>query len=110
MILLSQFAKIESLLGELDRLGLTQEEQSRVLELVDEIFQHRLLSEVLNEFESEEKIRFLELLDQGSGEEIVGFIKTRVVNVEDRIKIIVEEIHSHVIEDISSINEDKFSI
>lgn len=103
MILLSQFAKIESLLGELDRLGLTKEEQSRVLELVDEIFQHRLLSEVLNELESEEKIRFFELVNLGGGVEIVDFIKTRVVNVEDRIKIIIEEIHSHVIEDISSI-------
>lgn len=102
-LIYGQFADLNTLHNSLRSLSLSEEELAEILNLVDEVFHTRLLHAILEELENEEKIRLLELVEIGSPIEVVDYVKAKVVNIEDKIRLVVEEVHIQVLEDISTI-------
>lgn len=90
----------------LDTLEFEEAEKEQILEMVDHIFHHRLLAVVLEELEGEEKLTFVELIDSGDHLSVVEFVKTKVVNLEEKIRITAQEVHQQIIEDILRVGED----
>ena len=100
-----QLADTQIVHSHLDKLEFVDSEKEQILEIVDHIFHHRLLAVVLEGLEGNEKITFIELVDSGNHIMVVDYIKTKVVNIEDKLKVLVEEVHQQVIEDILSASE-----
>ena len=100
-----QLADTQIIHSHLDKFEFEDSEKEQILEIVDHIFHHRLLAVVIEGLVEGEKITFIELVDSGNHLMVVDYIKTKVVNIEDKLKAVVEEVHQQVMEDILSAAE-----
>lgn len=96
----SYLIQIESLVIELDKMSLSDEEKMHLSNLLDSSLHHTILDAVLSELSEEDKRIFLNHLEKDDHTKIWQFLKKRVDNIEDKIKkaadSLMEELHKDI--------------
>lgn len=78
--------EIESIIIELDKLDLSQEQKIHLTGLIDSSLHHTVLDAVLSELSSQDKRVFLNYLKEDDHGKIWKFLNEKVDNIEDKIK------------------------
>ncbi|MEX0621914.1 MAG: hypothetical protein WD187_02890 [Candidatus Woykebacteria bacterium] len=95
-ILVEAYFKKDRIILELDTLEVHSEEKEKLLKVVDEIAQLRLLDAALEKLEEKDKQLFLEQLQGGSAQMAAQILREGIENVEEilleRAKVLEEEI------------------
>lgn len=78
--------EIESIIIELDKLDLSQEQKIHLTGLIDSSLHHTILDAVLSELTPSDKRVFLNHLKECDHSKIWKFLNEKVDNIEERIK------------------------
>lgn len=78
--------EIESIIVELDKMDLSGNEKLHLADLVDSSLHHTILDAVLSQLKDDDKIKFIEHLNDGNHDKIWKFLNEKVDNIEDKIK------------------------
>ncbi len=82
----SHLVEIESLIVELDKLDLSDEQRVHLASLIDSSLHHTILDAVLSELAPVDKKIFLTHLQENDHSKIWKFLNEKVENIEDKIK------------------------
>lgn len=82
----SHLIEIESIIVELDKLDLSQEQKIHLAGLIDSSLHHTILDAVLSELTPSDKRVFLNHLKEDDHSKIWKFLNEKVDNIEDKIK------------------------
>lgn len=78
--------EIESIIIELDKLDLSEEQKAHLAGLIDSSLHHTILDAVLSELTPSDKRVFLNHLKEDDHGKIWKFLNEKVDNIEDKIK------------------------
>lgn len=82
-------------------MDLSDEERDYLAALVDSSLHHAVLDEILSNLQGEDKKLFLALLEQDpENEKLMEFLKTKVEDIEDKIKRAADDLVAQMHEDI----------
>ena len=96
----SHLVTIDSVALELERLDMSEQERSHLLVLVDSTLHHMITQAVLDELSSEEKKVFLDHVQKGERDKVWQLFDTRTKKIEEKIKVISEELKKELSKDI----------
>jgi len=96
----SHIITVESLIVELDQMDLSDKEKLHLAHLLDETFHHTILDAVLSELTDEDKASFIKLHSANNNQEIMDFLISKVIKIEDKIKIAAEDLTMQLHKDI----------
>lgn len=96
----SHLIEIESIIVELDKMDLTDEQKLHLAGLIDSSLHHTVLDAVLSELSDADKQIFLNHLKEDSHSKIWQFLNEKVDNIEDKIKKAAEDLVKEMHEDI----------
>jgi hypothetical protein len=96
----SHLVTIDSIALELERLDMSEQERSHLLVLVDSTLHHTITQAVLDELSSEEKKVFLDHVQKGEHDKVWQLFDTRTKKIEEKIKVISEELKKELSKDI----------
>lgn len=82
----SHLIEIESIIIELDKLDLSEEQRYHLASLVDSSLHHTILDAILSELPESDKRVFLQHLSENDHDKIWKFLNEKVDNIEDKIK------------------------
>lgn len=91
---------IESLIVELDNMGLNMVQKNHLTYLIDSSLHHTILDAVLSQLKDDEKIVFLNHLKVNDHSKIWQFLNTKIDNIEDKIKKTAKDLKDELHEDI----------
>lgn len=103
----TQLIEVESLIIELDKLDLTEEQKSHLTYLIDSSLHHTLLDTILSLLSDADKRVFLKHLEENNHDKIWEFLNSRVDNIEDKIKLTAEELKKQLHADLKKVKEKK---
>jgi len=92
--------EIESIIIELDKLDLSEEQKIHLTGLIDSSLHHTILDAVLSELSPEDKKVFLNHLKDDDYSKIWQFLNEKVDNVEEKIKKTAEDLKRELHKDI----------
>lgn len=93
--------EIHTLTEKLDELDLKDNHKKHLSELIDSTIHHTVLDVILSSLSEEDKKLFIEKLRQDpNNQELMDFLKERVVDIEDQIRKAVKELKKELHEDI----------
>ncbi|OGY24537.1 MAG: hypothetical protein A2Y57_03285 [Candidatus Woykebacteria bacterium RBG_13_40_7b] len=99
-----QFIKIDDILMEIKELDLDTDEKKSCLELIDDIFYHKMLEKILSELKNEEdKIVFLRKAVSEPVEEAVEFLREKVASFEEKVSGDLNGLRGEIIEDLRAL-------
>jgi hypothetical protein len=101
------FFKKENIILELDRLDLKKGERERLLGLVDELVEYKLVNLVLEKLESRDKELFLEQLNAGSAEIFIEFLRGKIQDAEEILVEYSKNLESEILADIRELGAGK---
>lgn len=81
-------------------MDMTTEERKHLISLVEENLHHAILDSVLSELTNKDKQEFIELFAEGDDEKVWHLLKSRVDNIEDKIKKTADELKKELHKDI----------
>lgn len=96
----SHLIEIESIIVELDKMDLTDEQKAHLAGLIDSSLHHTVLDAVLSELTGADKKVFLQSLKEDDHGKIWQFLNEKVDNIEDKIKKAAEDLVKEMHEDI----------
>ncbi|MGH7246199.1 MAG: hypothetical protein ACREGI_04685 [Candidatus Levyibacteriota bacterium] len=104
----SHIVSSESITIALLDLEVSEEEKESLMLLADSTVYHAILDNILSELPETDKKLFLKHLQGDDMEKTWDFLKRRIINVEEKIKKIVKEVHVKLHDDIKEIkNREK---
>lgn len=92
--------EIESIIVELDKLDLSEEQKTHLAGLIDSSLHHTILDAVLSELSPQDKIVFLNHLQENDHSKIWKFLNEKVENIEDKIKKTAGDLKKELHEDL----------
>ena len=92
--------EVESIIVELDKMDLTQEQKSHLASLVDSSLHQTILDAILSELSDADKRAFIQHLDKADHEKIWRFLTEKVDGVEDKIKKAAGDLKKELHEDL----------
>lgn len=92
--------EIESLIIELDKMSLSDEEKIHLSNLLDSSLHHTILDAVLSELSDEDKRIFLNYLQKDDHNKIWKLLNEKVDNIEDKIKKCADDLKDQLKKDI----------
>ncbi len=92
--------EIESVIAELDKLDLSQEQKIHLTGLIDSSLHHTVLDAVLSELSPEDKRVFLNYLQEDDHGKIWKFLNEKVNNIEEKIKKAAQDLKSELHHDL----------
>lgn len=101
----SHLVETESLVIELNKLELTDDEKTHLLSIAESSLHHTVLDAILSELSSQDKTLFLHQLATENHEEIWKFINSKVDNIEEKIKKTADDLKKELHEDIVETRE-----
>lgn len=101
------FFKKENIILELDKLNLEKSERERLLGLVDELVEYKLVNLVLEKLESRDKELFLEQLSAGSAEIFIEFLRNKIQNAEEILVEHSKNLEAEILADIKELGASK---
>lgn len=96
----SHLIETQSIIVELDKLDLTDEQKTHLAGLIDSSLHHTVLDAVLSELSDADKKVFLQSLKEDDHGKIWQFLNEKVDNIEDKIKKAAEDLVKEMHEDI----------
>ena len=96
----THLVEIESIIIELDKLDLSQEQKIQLTTLIDSSLHHTILDAVLSELSPEDKTVFLNHLKEDDHGKIWKFLNEKVDNIEERIKKTAGDLKNELHEDL----------
>lgn len=99
--------EIESLIVELDKLDLTEEQKIHLAGLVDSSLHHTILDAVLSELSPEDKRVFLNYLNEDDHGKIWQFLNNKVDNIEEKIKKTADDLKEELKRDLREVGKKK---
>ncbi len=103
----SHLIEVESLIIELDKLDLTEEQKIHLAGLVDSSLHHTVLDAVLSELSPADKKAFLYHLKDADHNKIWQFLNNRVDNIEEKIKKAAEDLKEEFRKDLKEAGKKK---
>lgn len=101
----SHIIEYESLIIELDKLDLSDEQKEHLLELIESSLHHTVLDAILSELSVEDKQKFLDYLSYRDHDTILEFLHTKVENIEEKIKKAAEDLKKELHKDLKEVSE-----
>jgi hypothetical protein len=96
-----KYVVIESLVEELHKMDLSDEERAHLASLIDSSLHHAILDEILSNLSEEDKKTFIKLMQEDpENEKLTEFLNGKIENVEDKIKKVSEELIKEMHKDI----------
>lgn len=96
----SHLVEIESIIIELDKMNLSQEEKLHLAHLVDSSLHHTILNAILSELEDEDKRKFMHHLNEGDHDKIWSLLNEKVSEVEMKIKKAADSLKDELKKDL----------
>lgn len=82
----SHLIEIESIIVELDKLELSQQQKAHLTSLIDSSLHHTILDAILSELSESDKSIFLNHFKEGKHDKIWQFLNQKIDGVEGKIK------------------------
>ena len=98
----SHLIKIESIIIELDKMDLTDEQKSHLASYVDSSLHHAILDAILSELTDQDKRIFIQHLNKGDHNKIWRFLTEKVDGVEDKIEKASEDLKEELHKDVKN--------
>lgn len=105
----SHLIEIESVVMELDKLDMTQEQKWHLADLIDSSLHHTILDAVLSELSSHDKRAFLNYLKEDDHNKIWEFLNEKVSGIEDKIKKAAESLKTELQRDLKEARQRRGS-
>lgn len=99
--------ELDSLIIELDKLDLTDEQRHHLANLLDSSIHHTILDAILSELSDQDKRVFVQHLNEGDHKKIWKFLNEKVRGVEDKIKKAAEDLKNELHEDLKKAKRSK---
>lgn len=96
----SHLIEIESVISELDKLDLSEEEKIHLAGLIDSSLHHTVLDAILSELSEGDKRVFLQHVHEDDHGKIWQFLTEKVDKIEEKIKKAAEDLKIELHEDI----------
>lgn len=103
----SQVIEIESLIVELDKLELSDQERMHLTSLIDSSLHHTVLDAVLSELPESERAVFLKHLEANDHSRIWKHLNEKIDNIEEKIKKAADELKLELHKDIREAKQVK---
>lgn len=96
----SHLIEIESIVVELDKLDLSEEQKIHLTGLIDSSLHHTILDAVLSELSPENKRVFLNHLREDDHDQVWKFLNEKVDNIEGKIKKAAQDLKMELHNDL----------
>lgn len=96
----SHLIEIDSIIFELDKMDLSNEEKSHLTALIDSSLHHTILDAILSELSESDKRAFLVKLAHEDNLKVWGFLNQKVDKIETKIKEAANMLKKELHEDI----------
>lgn len=96
----SNLIEIDSIILELDKMGLSDEEKLHLAELIDSSLYHTILDAVLSELSESDKRVFIQHLHEENNDKVWKFLNDKIDGVEDKIKKAAEDLSKELHKDL----------
>lgn len=96
----SHLIEIESIVLELDKFDLSEEEKIHLAQLIDSSLHHTILDAILSELKEEDKRIFLRHIHENDHDKIWQFLNGKVDNIEERIKKTADDLKKELHKDL----------
>lgn len=96
----SHLIEIESIIIELDKLDLSDEQRKHLANLVDSSLHHTILDAVLSELSEEDKRIFLKHVHENNHDKIWKFLNDKTVSIEKKIQKAAEDLKKELHDDL----------
>lgn len=103
----SHIVETESIVVELNQMGLTGEEKAHLVSLIDSNLHHTILDAILSELSEEDKKIFLKHLASENHSKVWEFLNEKIKNIEDKIKKASDDLKKQLQKDIKEAKEKK---
>lgn len=103
----SHIIEVESIIIELDKMDLNQEQKKHLTELIDSSLHHTVLDVVLSELQISDKRVFINHLKEGDHSKIWQFLNGKVDNIEDKIKKAADDLKLQLHKDLKEASRRK---
>lgn len=99
--------EIDTLIIELDKMDLSQEEKMHLTALIDSSLDHTILEAILSELNEEDKKTFLKHLVHDDHDKVWELLNSKIDNIEDKIKKAADELKKELHKDIEEAKRQK---
>lgn len=96
----SHLIEIESIIVELDKLDLSEDQRHHLASLVDSSIHHTILDAILSELSVADKRVFLQHLNEDDHERIWKFLNEKVDKLEEKIKKAANDLKRQLHDDL----------
>ncbi|MBI2086419.1 hypothetical protein HYT74_03695 [Candidatus Daviesbacteria bacterium] len=96
----SHLIEIESVILELEKLGLSRDQKVHLAFLIDSQLHHTILDAILSQLNDAEKRIFAKHLTEGNHDKIWKFLNDKIDGVEDRIKETANQLKEELHKDL----------
>jgi DNA-directed RNA polymerase specialized sigma24 family protein len=103
----SHLVETDTLLIELDKLEMTEDEKVHLVSLIDSNIHHAIVDVVLSELSSEDKKIFLTHVLSEEHDKIWELLDKKVDNIEDKIQQAADSLKKELHKDIEEIKEEE---
>lgn len=103
----SHLVETDSLLIELDKMGMTEDEKAHLISLIDSSIHHTIIDAVLSELSPEDKKIFLTHVLSEEHDKIWELLDKKVDNIEDKIQQAAESLKKELHKDIQEVKEEE---
>lgn len=103
----SHLIEVDSIILELDKMSLSEEEKLHLARLVDSTLHHTILDAVLSELSESDKRVFMQHLNSGNHDKIWEFLNDKIGGVEDKIKKAAEDLKKELHRDLREAHKRK---
>lgn len=95
--------EIESIWAELDGMELDEGQKEELREIIDDILRHKIMDRILETLPEDHHEEFLELVHKRPHDEgIVDYLKEKIEDIEDRLKLAAREFKTELAKELSS--------
>ncbi len=103
----SHLIAIDSIIEELDRLSLSDEEKIHLSQLLDSSLHHTILDAILSQLSDSDKRVFMQHITEGNHDKIWKFLNEKATGVEEKIKKAAKDLKEELHEDIKEAHKLK---
>ena len=96
----SHLIEVESIIVELDKMGLSDREKLHLASLVDSSLHHIILDAVLSELSEEDKQKFLVHFKNNDHDKIWQLLNEKVDKIEEKIKTCADDLKKELHKDL----------
>lgn len=105
----SHLIEIESIILELDKLNLSDEQRHHLASLVDSSIHHTIMDAILSELSDQDKRVFVQHLKEDNHEKIWKFLNEKIDNIEDKIKKTADDLKEELHKDLKEARQRRGS-